>query len=205
MPTGQPRNEAFWRTLLLDQDLSDRPAPLTLSRSFRDLFTTLLIESASAAGNAEAIHSYFDRIAVFELAVQEPDGVFPARAFIESCCRNIGLLPAVEGDGPLAGAALQAWAAEVLAGGTLVLTLLSSCLGYRRLLATDTGHLTCAPESVEVGDEVWIVSGCPTPLILRKAGDRTGSYALVGEAYVHGVMYGEAVSDEIAWESICLV
>jgi len=208
-PTGQPRNEAFWRTLLFDQDLSNRPAASTLSRPFRNLFASLLISNATAAlrdagDKVEALRSYLDdRASIFKLAAQEPESIFPSREFIESCCTKLGLVPGVDGEGPLTDAALQAWREEELGGVTLVGILLGTSFGFRRPLITDMGHLACAPQSAEAGDEVWIVARCHAPLILRRVGQ--SSYSLVGEAYVHGVMYGEAVPDGIIWESICLV
>jgi hypothetical protein len=43
---------------------------------------------------------------------------------------------------------------------------------------------------------VWILSGARVPFVLRQV-DVNGEsrYELVGEAYVHGMMYGEAVKD----------
>ena len=43
---------------------------------------------------------------------------------------------------------------------------------------------------------MWILSGGRVPFVLRQADVNDESrYELVGEAYVHGVMYGEAVKD----------
>jgi hypothetical protein len=40
-------------------------------------------------------------------------------------------------------------------------------------------------------DEVWILEGCLVPCLLRPTAK--GRYLLLGEAYVHGIMYGEAL------------
>lgn len=61
-----------------------------------------------------------------------------------------------------------------------------------------TGHgslLGLGPVDVKEGDQVWLVGGCKAPLILRR---RPGvlerpSYSLIGHAYVHSIMNGEAV------------
>jgi hypothetical protein len=45
--------------------------------------------------------------------------------------------------------------------------------------------------SVEPGDQVWVLKGGDVPLILRPVKD--GRYRLIGEAYVHGIMRGEAL------------
>lgn len=73
----------------------------------------------------------------------------------------------------------------------------------RRLFATNSARLGLGPGTMEVGDEVWIVESGAMPLIPRPAGSE-GEYLLVGEAYVHGIMHGEAVSEDIIRE-ICLI
>jgi hypothetical protein len=47
--------------------------------------------------------------------------------------------------------------------------------------------------SLREGDSVWIVPGCRVPLILRPAQGDGQYHELVGGAYVHGFMDGEAV------------
>ncbi|KAF5723294.1 het-domain-containing protein [Fusarium mundagurra] len=61
----------------------------------------------------------------------------------------------------------------------------------RGLFVTDKGRLGWGLLSTRAGDEVWILEGCRVPCLLRPRGD--GGYSLVGEAYVHGIMHGEAL------------
>lgn len=49
-----------------------------------------------------------------------------------------------------------------------------------------------APKEAKDGDLVCILFGCTVPVILRCTED-LGLYKLIGEAYVHGVMDGEAM------------
>jgi hypothetical protein len=49
-----------------------------------------------------------------------------------------------------------------------------------------------APTKSLVGDYICILFGCSVPVILRKSEDGK-SYLFVGEAYIHGMMDGEAV------------
>jgi hypothetical protein len=54
-----------------------------------------------------------------------------------------------------------------------------------------------APTNAQAGDYICILFGCSVPVILRKcASDAEGGvlYTFVGEAYVHSMMDGEAVS-----------
>lgn len=64
----------------------------------------------------------------------------------------------------------------------------------RLLFVTGSGDLGMGPPVLEVGDEVWILTGADVPLILRPSAS-SGEYRLVGEAYVHGIMQGEALAD----------
>ncbi|KAL9607108.1 MAG: hypothetical protein Q9167_007948 [Letrouitia subvulpina] len=63
--------------------------------------------------------------------------------------------------------------------------------GARCLFRTAKGYLGTGAQSLQLKDEVWVLGGADTPMILRKWPN--GMYKLVGEAYVHGVMNGEAV------------
>ncbi|KUJ13377.1 HET-domain-containing protein [Mollisia scopiformis] len=65
------------------------------------------------------------------------------------------------------------------------------CAG-RKLFSTREGSLGLGPSVLKEGDLCCILFGAPVPLILRCAGKQ---YKLVGEAYVHGVMKGEAMVD----------
>ncbi|KAE9364064.1 HET-domain-containing protein [Stipitochalara longipes BDJ] len=58
-----------------------------------------------------------------------------------------------------------------------------------RLFVTAEKWLGSGPELLESGDEVWLLKNAALPFILRPIED--SQYELVGEAYVHGIMYGE--------------
>jgi hypothetical protein len=60
----------------------------------------------------------------------------------------------------------------------------------RRLITTTTGYIGLAPSGVKRGDKVCVLLGCHVPLILRPMGDH---FQVIGDAYIHGVMHGEAV------------
>ncbi|KAF4498431.1 heterokaryon incompatibility (het-6OR allele) [Fusarium agapanthi] len=79
--------------------------------------------------------------------------------------------------------------------------LLGTYAGQRRVFLTDEGHLGLAFSSILEGDSVWVVSSCPVPLVLRPRVD--GTYQMVGDSYVHGIMEGEAVKDN-SWEEITM-
>ncbi|XP_014558833.1 hypothetical protein COCVIDRAFT_62637, partial [Bipolaris victoriae FI3] len=59
-------------------------------------------------------------------------------------------------------------------------------------LITKKGRLGISAMTVEEGDIVVLVSGVQMPFILRPTGTR---YLVVGEAYIDGIMDGEAAED----------
>ncbi|KAI1457281.1 heterokaryon incompatibility protein-domain-containing protein [Annulohypoxylon moriforme] len=79
------------------------------------------------------------------------------------------------------------------------------CLWQRRLIITEGGMIGLAPRDTDVGDEVHVMLGSPSPFFLRpikkptKVEDKLeplSSYTVVGNGYVHDIMFGKAVNDE---------
>ena len=67
----------------------------------------------------------------------------------------------------------------------------------RKLFRTSNGWIGVCPKAAQVGDEVFVLGNCPAPVVLRKADDPDVAvqvYRTLGHCYVHGLMYGEAVS-----------
>lgn len=60
---------------------------------------------------------------------------------------------------------------------------------WRRLFDTTAGYLGLGLRDVQQGDSVCILNGCQFPMVLRQHGE---FWKVVGEAYVHGLMDGEA-------------
>lgn len=65
-------------------------------------------------------------------------------------------------------------------------------LDGRYLAQTNTGHLALVPQTCRLGDEICVFSGGATPFALRKQ-DGSEHHELLGQAYVHGAMHGEAL------------
>ncbi|KAI0861412.1 HET-domain-containing protein [Xylaria cubensis] len=63
----------------------------------------------------------------------------------------------------------------------------------RRFFLSEKGYIGLAPDNVNEGDMICVLAGGRLPLILRDAS--TTSKRLVGDAYVHGIMDGEAVAE----------
>jgi hypothetical protein len=73
---------------------------------------------------------------------------------------------------------------------TDILTQLRYLL-FRRMIRTEQKrYIGLVSGDVRHGDEVWLLEGSKVPLIIRR---RTEGYGrLIGDAYTHGIMYGEA-------------
>ena len=61
----------------------------------------------------------------------------------------------------------------------------------RRLFRTKDNYFGIAAQSLQEDDAVWVLAGAAVPMVLRRL--PSGNWRLVGEAYVHGIMNGEAV------------
>ncbi|OJD31814.1 heterokaryon incompatibility protein [Diplodia corticola] len=51
--------------------------------------------------------------------------------------------------------------------------------------------LALVPSPSAVGDVIWLLKGCPTPVVLRPAASGSGAYYLVGACYYEGAMHGQ--------------
>ncbi|PVH96255.1 hypothetical protein DM02DRAFT_617342 [Periconia macrospinosa] len=74
----------------------------------------------------------------------------------------------------------------------------------RRFFVTEKGYFGLGPPDIQEADSVCILLGGSTPYILRprhahSLGARSlgAGYDFVGDAYVHGIMQGEAVAEHI--------
>lgn len=63
-------------------------------------------------------------------------------------------------------------------------------LRKRSFFATPKGYIGLGPSGIEHGDLICILYGCRKPVVLRPLGKH---FAVVGECYVHGLMFGEAM------------
>lgn len=75
----------------------------------------------------------------------------------------------------------------------------------RVLFVTTTGFVGLAPHSVRGGDLVYIILGANIPFVLRPRPNNV-DFELVGEAYVQGIMQGEAIEMNhwTGFEDVCI-
>jgi hypothetical protein len=79
--------------------------------------------------------------------------------------------------------------------------LSNACLG-RRFAHTSKGLIGVVPAAAAIGDIITVISHSSVPLVLRYA--LGNHYKLVGECYIHGIMDGKALGQDVEWEAIVL-
>lgn len=73
---------------------------------------------------------------------------------------------------------------------------LNSASGGRRFCWTKFGRMGLAPAAAQTGDLLYVLWGGQMVHVLRR--NEVDSYTYIGECYLHGVMNGELVVDEVA-------
>ncbi|GKT42868.1 heterokaryon incompatibility protein 6, OR allele [Colletotrichum spaethianum] len=68
-------------------------------------------------------------------------------------------------------------------------------LHSRRLFLSESGYVGLAPMHAQPGDKIVILLEGKTPYTVRETD--AGHHELVGESYVHGVMFGEFMTDDV--------
>ncbi|KAH8177164.1 heterokaryon incompatibility protein (HET) domain-containing protein [Sarocladium implicatum] len=205
--TKQPIVEAFWRCLIMDNDMAQSPAPRRLANAFRDWFFLITL-NALIAGRDENpnLFDLFDTLeGLFILAnTRDETGLLPKSAAMVEQAALFGIysdpgnpmLPQPARERILRNKGRSAAPYE----GMLKVTLPSG----RRLARTVRGYLCLVPLKAEVGDKVMVIRGCPTPLVLRRVKDEMDCYKIIGDVYVHGAMFGEHVTADSVWRNIIL-
>jgi uncharacterized cupin superfamily protein len=78
-------------------------------------------------------------------------------------------------------------------------------LSDRQCFRTAHGRFGFTIRGVQSGDVLVVFDTATTPHVLRNASDDNDKYLVIGDAYVDGIMYGEADSLEIEARDFVLV
>lgn len=188
--------EQFWRALIKD-NFYGKPAADDARRAFPKLITyyvwalhIALTDSQEEASNPDAEptwreerHKEFKKFEsimsettelLSKLSTQEENSLIPTWETIQGII-SLDPLP-VDMDAEL----------------ERINACFRSAYMERRLVRTSGNYLGIAPQSVEKGDEIWILAGAFVPMILRRE-ENSERRRLVGEAYINGYMKGETV------------
>lgn len=91
-----------------------------------------------------------------------------------------------------AGTAITAMEDEV---DTCIFQMTVACR-YRKFSVTEKGYIGLVPGNAEVGDKIFIPLGSTVPFVIREGEGEQGTFELLGDAYIHGIMDGEEMEKE---------
>jgi hypothetical protein len=78
--------------------------------------------------------------------------------------------------------------------------------GGRQFFKMQNHKMGLALRGVQVGDMVCLLSGAPTPHVIRRVRERDDDvYRFVGDAYVDGMMHGEADTEDLEARDLVFV
>ena len=107
--------------------------------------------------------------------------------------------------------AYQAFLRALALGGEVSRVAQEYCTSFRvasadrRLFANDRGYIGLGSPEMQKDDQVYILSGGNVPYILRPVpGPRPRTFELVGDCYLHGIMYGEAAGTDEDYHDVYL-
>jgi hypothetical protein len=72
---------------------------------------------------------------------------------------------------------------------------LNDTVANRTLFETSLGYIGLGSDRIQAGDSLCVIAGAQLPLVLRESNQTENIFEFCGEAYVHGVMDGEAAGD----------
>jgi hypothetical protein len=177
--TKQSPSEVFWRTLLTDTAGPPpvHPAPGECAGPFMSWFRTRLDETAEHVDGA-LLSEALERLASDGLDASTTEAIASQSEDDQT-------------EGP------QSIPDAITYEATF------SHAPHLRAFLTMQKYFGVGSESLRENDEIWIVAGSRVPLALRQAGQ--GSFRIVGGAYIHGFMHGEALELGESFREIMLV
>jgi hypothetical protein len=206
-PKPQTRFEAFWRTLAMDIWDHTCPAPQELGRHFAKTIIYMHMFMPLEAGFLIGMEKQVRNWEVLKALSGVEQGS------IEAYAANAA--PFAEDPVKLPTKHMPVFTGSMMDGNwgdfkdEVADHIADSITTWRNLqsrkpvLVSDNGLLGVGPEIATEGDELWVLAGARVPFVLR-TGKEKGVYTLVGEAYVHGIMHGEALREEEKLEEIII-
>ncbi|KAJ4416864.1 hypothetical protein N0V82_006503 [Gnomoniopsis sp. IMI 355080] len=80
--------------------------------------------------------------------------------------------------------------------------IINSCRD-RSIIVTKSGDMALAPEASQIGDEIFVLLGCRTTMLLRKT--KQDSHRIVGATYLSKVNHGEALLGKLPLHVRCVM
>ena len=201
---GESRIEALWRTVITNQTEHTHPAPAGAGVLFFQLLRALFrydilrqfVFSLQNTKIGEQIKTILEPSPnVDKLANCDPSGMMPTMyGDLQSVVQSIREHREFDEIIEVENAAYRKYIDAFYPYMNISLRM--------RLFRTDNSLLGMGPRSTSEGDEAWVLQGARVPFVLRPNPD-TGRYQLMGQAYVHGMMQGEALElDGASWVDV---
>lgn len=190
--TNQSRAEAIWRTMIADTAGGNFPAPDEekegIRRIFLDWTFDSVFQSRTDAWISELPWDVFTKagdhdVFPINLEVSNDASKFSNELERGSTSPN-NFLSTVTSIYHRLGTPPSDW-----------ITWYDSLVVGRAIFKTKKGYIGIGPYWAECGDAVCLLEGGKVPFILKKT-QRAEQYEFVGEAYVHGIMHGQAINSE---------
>lgn len=188
--TGECRAAAVMRTL--NADLHPERSTST-PRAFRRWIGLSVYDMLVKSGDDSLpLVALVDRLSVLDTLDAPGDkDYFPTTSDIRAMAEQY---EAAESE---SNEAISAFFQDVLAQGLTYFDRLYSIVAVgRSIFRTSEGYIGLAPNWIRSGDEVVLLETGRVPFIMRRQTD-SEQYKLVGEAYVHGIMGGQAVTSQV--------
>ena len=197
VPTGEPTLVAFQRTMTAD--ILSSAAPEMRLADLQAGFVAWLGGVFHATVNVK--RSWLMRCALHALWYYTVWTVPDQRSTTEFGDRDLSLESAVWRFNDVVGLGTGPVSDDLAEKMALVV---ETVYQDRRIFRTEKGYLGIGTSKLMPGDQVMLVAGVDVPLMFRD--DRNGqTLSLVGPAYVHGIMNGEALKEvEHEFRSICV-
>lgn len=198
-PTGQTRQDALWRTLVLDELDNKYPALDGASSVFQDWARMITMAGLYLCGkDGKARSRFLNDLSCLDDLAGDYGALVPSTTKVKEEAQSLAkVFDNLDEDNQ------SEWGrvSRESDGQSMQFALRLSCTGAsRRLYRTTRGFIGLGPESMKKGDQVWLVLGARVPFILRKHWRRPGQFTMLGETYLHGWMHGammESVGNDI--------
>lgn len=181
--TNEESAEVLWRTLVADSDNEVCPAPSDAAKSFVFyLFTQFLMcrNNAEQPGESQERTKALQEAIVLMVLLKLPSERKPFDLIFTVSNKQV---PQQE---------QKAAIDQIFSKADAFQRLIHQFIIMRRLFVTrEKKYLGLGSDSLQIGDKVWVLPRANTPVVLRKLPN--GHFMVVGAAYVHGIMKGQAI------------
>lgn len=180
--TNEEPAEVLWRTLIADSDNEVCPAPSDAGKDF--VFYLLAPFFLLRSDGDQPVQSQ-DRKIAFINAIQLMVALKIVTKKLFDFINSISNKQVPLQD-------RKAAYNQIISKATVFQQLIHQLIVMRRLFITqEKRYLGLGSESMQIRDEIWVLPRANTPVVLRELAN--GHFMVVGPAYVHGIMKGEAI------------